>query len=205
VLFWAVPSSAGFIILREPLVRAVFYWGGKFTLADVSSVASILVLFSVSIISQSVVAILNRAFYALQDTKTPLLIGLASAVTNLGLGAIFYMFTNLGASGMALSYSIISTINAIILLIKINRKTNGIHTEKVISFFVRALPAALIMYAAVMFLEMIPVSLVTKGLQLLYLLAEIIIAAVVYTGIMLLLKAEDAIYLKHLIKQRLNM
>ena len=180
--------------------------GRKFTLSDVSSVASILALFSVSIISQSVVAILNRAFYALQDTEhTPLLIGLGSVVINLGLGTVFYLFTDLGASGMALSYSIISTINAIILLLVLNRKTNGIHIEKVISFFVRAVPATLAMCAVLAIFKLLPVSLDTKGFQLLYLAAKIVIAAVVYAGIMLLVKADDAIYMKNLIKQRLDM
>lgn len=205
VLFWALPSAAGFIMLREPLVSAVFYWGGKFTQSDVSSVASILALFSVSIISQSAVAILNRAFYALQDTKTPLLIGLGSAVMNFGLGMAFYLFTNLGASGMALSYSVISTINAIILLIMLKKKSNGIHMQKVISFFARAVPAVFIMCVVLTFFELMPVNLATKGLQILYLAVEIVIAAVIYTGIMLLMKADDAIYMKNLIKQRLDM
>lgn len=204
VLFWALPSAAGFIVLREPLVRAVFYWGGKFTQSDVSSVASILALFSASIVSQSAVAILNRAFYAIQDTKTPLLIGLCTAVINLLLGMVFYLFTDLGASGMALSYSIISTINAVMLLVVLKKKTNGIHMEKVISFFVRAIPATLIMCIFLAVFEIMPVSLAKKGLQLLYLAVEMLIAAVIYTGIMLLMKADDAVYMKNLIKQRLN-
>ncbi len=205
VLFWALPSTAGFILLREPIVRAVFYWGGKFTLGDVYSVASILAFFSVSIISQSVVAILNRAFYSMQDTKTPLFIGLGSTAMNFILGTIFYLFTDLGASGMAISYSIISTINAFILLLLLNRKIRAINTEKLINFFLRAVPAVLLMCLALLFFEMIPVGLDTKALQLLYLVSEIVIAAVIYSVIMLLLKADDAIYLKNLLKQGLNM
>ncbi len=205
VLFWAVPSTAGFILLREPLVRAAFYWGGKFTKDDVYSVASILAFFSISIVSQSVVAILNRAFYALQDTKTPLLIGLGSTAMNFIFGTAFFFFTDLRASGMAISYSIISTINGFILLLLLNKKISAINREKLISFLLKAIPAVLMMCLALLFFEMIPVSLDMKGSQLLYLAAEIIIAAAIYIGIMLLLKADDAIYMKNLLKQRLNM
>jgi putative peptidoglycan lipid II flippase len=31
VLFVAIPSSIGFIVLREPIIRAIFMWGGKFS------------------------------------------------------------------------------------------------------------------------------------------------------------------------------
>jgi putative peptidoglycan lipid II flippase len=100
VLFLAVPSSAAFIVLREPLVRAVFEWGGKFTDRDAPGVASIMALFSISMITQSVVGIINRSFYAGQDTKTPLVTGVVSIILNVAFGSIFYSFTDLGASGM---------------------------------------------------------------------------------------------------------
>ena len=116
VLFAAVPSAVGFIVLRKPLVRAVYKWGDKFTEADVTLVASIMVVFAVSIITASVVTIMNRAFYALQDTKTPLMAGIATVILNLGFGLIFYLFTDLGAAGMALTYTITSTINAVYCL-----------------------------------------------------------------------------------------
>ena len=205
VLFVALPSAVGFIVLREPLVRAVFKWGGKFNEADVTLVASIIVMFAMSIITQSIVSIMNRAFYAIQDTKTPMMIGIVSVFLNLGLGLVFYRFVDLGAAGMAQVYSIISMVNAVLLLLLLNRKVNGIYMDRLWRFTVRAVPSALVMGIVLTVLESIPLRLDTKALQLLYLTGEIILGVAAYSGMMLLMKAEDAKYLIKMLKVRKDM
>lgn len=205
VLFLAVPSSAAFIVLREPLVRAVFEWGGKFTERDVPGVATILALFSISMVTQSVVGIMNRSFYAGQDTKTPLVTGIISIILNVGFGSIFYAFTDFGAAGMALTYSIISTVNAVMLLFLLNRKMKGIHLGKLLKFFARALPAVFIMTVILLLIENFHANPGTKAGQLAFLAGEIVAGAVIYIAAMLILKAEDALYLVKLFKRRLKM
>jgi len=205
VLFAAVPSAVGFVVLGKPLVRAVYKWGGKFTEADVELVASIMVLFAVSIVTASVVTIMNRAFYALQDTKTPLMAAVATVIMNFGFGLVFYLFTDLGPAGMALTYSITSLINVVLLLILMNRKVKGISLDRLRSFFNRAVPAALIMGVVLAVLESIPVRLDTKLLQLSYLTGEILLGAAVYAAMMLLLKSDDAIYLLKMLKVKRDM
>lgn len=205
VLFLAVPSAAGFLVLREELVSAVFQWGGKFTGKDVPFVASILACFCISMITQSTVAIMNRAYYARQDTLTPLLAGLVSIILNITLGTLFYMFTDLGAMGMALSYSIISLVNSVLLLILLNIKMNGIHAAELGSFLVRAIPSSAVMGAVLLLIRsLVPVP-GTKLLQLLYLLLEIITGAAIYIIMMLLMKSQDAIYFKKKIMKGLKL
>jgi len=205
VLFAAIPSAAGFIILRYPLVRAVFKWGGRFGESDVAQVSSIIAVFSVSIITQSVVAIMNRAFYAMQDTKTPLFAGIGSVILNLLFGTVFYLFTDLGPSGMALAYSIISMVNAATLLALINKRLNGINPDRLLYFVARALISALVMTAFLLALERISFALDTKSMQLLYLAGEIMLGASVYTGMMLLLKSDEAKFLIKVLKERKKM
>ena len=125
VLFFAIPSAAGFLVLREQLVRAVFKWGGRFTEENVPFVAEILAFFCLAMITHSTVTIMNRAFYAAQDTRTPLAAGLVSVILNLALGYVFYRHTDLGAAGMALSYSLISLVNSFILLVLNVKKLKG--------------------------------------------------------------------------------
>ena len=194
VLFVAVPSSMGFIILREQIVRAVFLWGGRFTESDVPAVAYILAFFSFSMISQSVVAIINRAFYALQDTKTPLFVGIGSIIMNVVLGSIFTFYTRLGAAGMALSYTIISTVNSIALIKLLNKKVNGIMMEKFTEFLKRSVPSTIIMGIFLYMSEYVLPEAATKTGQLLTLAAAIIAGALVYVIIMLIMRSEEAIY-----------
>ncbi len=202
VLFLSLPSAVGFIVLREQLVRAILKWGGRFTENNVPIVSSILALFSIAMITQSIVAIMNRAFYAGQDTKTPLLIGIGSILMNFGFGFFFYRFTNLGAAGLALSYSIISLVNSVLLLLLLDKKMNGIHMRKFIQFIIRAIPSALVMAAALILLELMPLRLDTKGFQLAYLTLEIFVGASVYFVVMYVLKAEEAVYFIKILKQR---
>ncbi len=204
VLFLSVPSALAFILLREPLVRAIFIWGGRFNEENVSLVATILAFFSAAMISQSIVAILNRAFYARLDTKTPLMTGIGSILMNLCLGLIFHCFTDLGAAGMALSYSIISTVNSIVLMILLHIKMNGIHAAKLIEFFRCAVPSVLTMGVALVILELLPVRLDTKISQLAYLALEIMTGASVYIIMMLVMKSEEALYFYGVLKQRFN-
>jgi putative peptidoglycan lipid II flippase len=124
---------------------------------------------------------------------------------NIVLGTIFYLYTDLGASGMALSYSIISLVNSIILLFLLHKKMKGIHAEKLLSFLIRALPSSAVMGAALLLIQAVIPNPAGKSLQLLYLILEIITGSIIYIIIMLLLKSQDAIYLMKKLKQRMKM
>ncbi|NJD03257.1 MAG: murein biosynthesis integral membrane protein MurJ [Ruminiclostridium sp.] len=204
ILFLTIPIAVGFIVLKEPIVRAIFSWGGKFDENSVVIVAGILSFFSFAIISQSIVATLNRGFYALQDTKTPLIAGIVSVILNFIFGLTFYRFTNLQASGMALSYTIISTINAILLFILLNKKIKGVNLNKFFTFALKAVLASIAMGAALFFLDRLPVKLEAKTVQLLYLILEISAGVLVYMAVMILLKGEEALYFVNAVKGKIN-
>jgi len=188
VLFVAIPSAVGFILLREPIIRAIFSWGGKFGEGDVPYVATILAMFSASMITQSAAAILNRAFYSMQDTKTPLLIGIGAIFLNVFFCSIFYLFTDLGAAGMALSYSIISAFNSVLLLILIKKRIKVLKLAELLQFVAKSCAASVIMGILLAFMQNIPVRLDTKILQLSYLALEIGAGALVYFAVMALFK-----------------
>lgn len=204
VLFLSIPSAVGFIVLKESIIRAVFKWGGKFDENSVVIVAGILAFFSFAMITQSIVATINRGFYALHNTKTPLFTGIISVILNFGFGYTFYRFTNLQASGMALSYSIISTVNAVILLILINKKIKGIYLNKFFLFISKSLLASVLMGIVLLLLKMIHVNLNTKIEQLLYLSLEITLGGIVYISVMVLIKGEEALYIVKIIKNKIN-
>lgn len=204
ILFLSIPSAIGFIVLREPIIRAIFKWPGKFGESDVKMVAGILMIFSAAMITQSIVATMNRGFYAIEDTRTPLFVGTGTIVLNYILCTLFLTYTKLDVAGMALSYSIISTINSLILMFLLHRKMNGIHLDKFLSFVVRALPASLAMGGALWLLEKIPVTLGSKLAQLGYLALEIGLGALVYIAVMTLVKSEEALYFVQAAKARLK-
>jgi len=119
VLLIAVPAAVGLIVLAEPLVATIFY-GGVFTADDVEMTALALQAFSVGLIGFSFVKILAPAYFAREDTRTPVRIGLIALVVNfvLSVGLAWYL-TSIGYAGthagLALAISVAALLNALLL------------------------------------------------------------------------------------------
>jgi putative peptidoglycan lipid II flippase len=122
ILFLVVPFSALLIVLRIPIVRLVF---GSSTLFDWNTTVitgKTLAYFSISLFAQSLVHLLARGFYAVQDTKTPVIIGGISVSINALLSVIFINYYHLDVWGLGLSASIASIINMVLLLLFLDKK-----------------------------------------------------------------------------------
>jgi putative peptidoglycan lipid II flippase len=77
ILFWVVPSSVLFIVLRAHIVRVIL-GSGEFNWTDTRLTAAVLALFAVSLVFQSLVLLFVRALYAMGSTGKPFYITLAS-------------------------------------------------------------------------------------------------------------------------------
>ena len=79
-LFLAIPAAVGLLVWRTPLVRLLLE-RGEFT-AHSTTLTTPLALFSIGLIGHSAVEIQARAFYALHDTRTPVIIGIGAMALN---------------------------------------------------------------------------------------------------------------------------
>lgn len=203
VLFLTIPSGVGFIILREPIIRTIFKLTNLFEEDAVKVAGSVLMFFSIALLSQSIVTIINRAFYAINDTLTPLLIGGSTIIINILLSILLYQTTNMGVAGMALSYSLASALNAFLLLMILNKRMKGIHLDKLLKFLIRVIPASFMMGAALFLINgFLPVDAGSKLLQILSLTFEIAVGVLIYFTIVLIMKVEEASYMKNLFISR---
>jgi len=119
VLLIAVPAAIGLIVLAEPLVATIFY-GGVFTASDVEMTALALQAFAIGLVGFSYVKILAPAYFAREDTRTPVRIGLIALAVNLVLSVSFaWYLTSIGFegthAGLALAISIAALLNAVLL------------------------------------------------------------------------------------------
>lgn len=134
VLLLSIPAMLGLIVLREP-VTAMLFQRGAFDANSTQMVAWALLWFTAGLIGHSLVEILSRAFYALHDTKTPVLAGTAA----MGLNAIFsftfpWLFASLGwmpHGGLALANSLATALEALALLVLMRRRLGGIDGSQV--------------------------------------------------------------------------
>ena len=119
VIFIAVPAAVGLILLSDPLVATIFY-GGEFSAFDVEMTALSLEAFAIGLIGFSLVKILAPAYFAREDTKTPVKVGLIALLVNFVLSVTFaILLTRAGHpgshAGLALAISIAAVVNAWLL------------------------------------------------------------------------------------------
>jgi putative peptidoglycan lipid II flippase len=124
MLYLVLPISVLLLILRIPIVRLIF-GAAQFDWAATVLTGRTLAFFSISIFAQALVYLVARGFYALHDTKTPLIIGgvTTTLMVLMGAGAIFLYHA--GVESIAIAFSIASILNFLILFIFLDRKIGG--------------------------------------------------------------------------------
>lgn len=157
VLLIAVPAAVGLIVLAEPLVATVFY-GGVFTSNDVSMAALALQAFAVGLVGFSFVKILAPAYFAREDTKTPVRIGLVALAVNFVLSvSLAWYLTSIGFegthAGLALAISVAALLNAFLLYRGLVRDGVLQHSPGWKKLFVQVLAANVLMWAVLSRLE----------------------------------------------------
>lgn len=124
ILFFVLPASVLLIVLRIPIVRLVF-GAGMFDWADTVLTGKTLAAFSLSLFAQSLIHLLTRAFFALHDSKTPVVIGIIAIIINTVLSILFISSLHLPVWGLGLSASIASIVNALFLFLFLYKKLEG--------------------------------------------------------------------------------
>lgn len=124
ILFLVLPISVLFIVLRIPVVRLVF-GASRFDWAATVATGMTLSAFSISMFAQAIVQVLARAFYALYDSKTPVIIGIISVLLNSLLSVIFVVYYKWPVWSLGVSASVASILNALLLLYYLNKHVKG--------------------------------------------------------------------------------
>lgn len=121
ILFLILPASVILIVLRIPIVRLVF-GAERFDWQATVLTGKTLATFSISLFAQSLIHLLTRAFFAMHDSKTPVIIGVIAIIINTLLSIYFITSLKLPVWGLGLSASIASIFNALLLLIFLLKK-----------------------------------------------------------------------------------
>jgi putative peptidoglycan lipid II flippase len=115
LVFVMVPIAGVGIVLARPLVEVVF--GGDDTAPrTLELIALTLQTFLLGLTAHAMIAVLARAFYARQDTRTPVAAAVVSVVFNTSLSVVLGLGLNLGLAGIGLAIAIGAWIEALILL-----------------------------------------------------------------------------------------
>jgi putative peptidoglycan lipid II flippase len=152
----SLPAAVGLAVLRGPLV-ALLFERGYFDASSTRLVAGALLFYALGLVAHAGLEIVARAFYALQDTKTPLLVGggamLLNVVLSLTLPALFEAAGWLALGGLALANSLATTLEVAGLLWLIRGRLNGLQGRRSLPTLVRCTAAAALMGLALAALQ----------------------------------------------------
>lgn len=137
ILLLLVPSGIGLIVLGEPII-AVALQRGAFPREATVAAASVLMYYSLGLISVGGYNFLQRVFYACDDYKTPLHVATLTVVLDVVL-SLWLKETVLGVAGLALANTVAFTIGGAVFLVALTRIVPGISGKGIVTAIIPAL------------------------------------------------------------------
>jgi putative peptidoglycan lipid II flippase len=138
ITFTLLPAAAFSIVLATPIVR-ILYQRNAWTPAQTPVTAACLAAFSVGLVFNGAMLLLNRAFFSLQSNWVPTAVALGNLFLNALLDYLFYPF---GAWGIPLSTAFVNIAGTVALVVLLRRELGGIDGRDTISAALRILFAS---------------------------------------------------------------
>jgi len=201
ILLITIPAAVGLIVLSEPIVRAAFE-RGAFDAVATSMTSGALVFYSLGLVAMALRTLLDRVFYSLQDTKTPLKNGTVAVGLNIVLNLILVKF--MAHRGLALATSITTIIATLLLYNELKRKIGSLGTKRYVECGLKSLAASLVMglVACLVYNSIYRAIGGSFILDLVSLLVAIGCAVLAYLLLIYLFKIKEVIMIAERIKQK---
>jgi putative peptidoglycan lipid II flippase len=189
IAFLLVPAGVVSILLAEPIVRLV-YERGEFTSADTEIVAECLQAFSLGLVFNGWMLILNRGFYAVQSNWLPTSVALGTVALNAALDAVFY---RLGIWGIPLATSVVNVAGTAVLLAAMQRRVGLEPVVSTMAAVLRVVVAGILAGAAALVVWSGLDAWLGRGLgaEIASLTAALVLSALAYVGLARALRVRE--------------
>ncbi|GHO86014.1 lipid II flippase MurJ [Dictyobacter formicarum] len=148
VLFTTIPSSIGLMVLGLPVIQ-VLLQHGHYNLNSAQATYFPLAAFSLGLAGLCGVELLTRSFYAMRDTKTPVIVSIAQFVFKIALSLVVVNAavwgTNWGLAALAFSTSAANILEATVLFWLLDHRLGEMQVKELLKFIGRVLLASLAM------------------------------------------------------------
>jgi putative peptidoglycan lipid II flippase len=125
VFFLALPAAVGLFVLARPIVRMVFE-RGAFDAHSTDMVSWALMFYALGLVAHSLLEVLARAFYAMQDTASPVAVSVGGMALNVVLSllliAVFTAAGRMPHGALALANSLATVVEMAVLVLLLRRK-----------------------------------------------------------------------------------
>lgn len=147
ILFLSLPATAILIVLRIPSVRLTF-GASQFDWEATVLTGKTLAFLAVALAAQAISLLLVRSFYALKDTRTPVVVSLVVVTVNVILSFYFVQILKWEVWGLGLAFSLANLLSATLLFTALHFKVGGFNLRQVLGPFLKMLMATVIMGVA---------------------------------------------------------
>ena len=167
ILLIAVPAAVALILLAEPILVTLFYYGEVMTARDMAMASLSLKAYAAGLIAFMLIKVLAPGFFARQDMRTPVRIGVIAMVMNMLFNLLLviplHSYWQVGHLGLAAATSLSAFLNAILLYFALRKQGIYQPVNGWLKFFIRLAIAVL-----VMLLVLIQLSNALGGLESFY-------------------------------------
>lgn len=201
ILLITIPATVGVLVLAEPLVRIAFE-RGAFTSYATNMTAEALIFYSLGFAGMGLRIFLDRVYYSLQDTRTPMINGFIAVGLNIILNLILVNFME--HRGLALATSISATITSLLLLIGLRKKVGSIGLIRNIIVGIKSVGASVVMGVLIYFIYSFFENYLYKNIlvEISAILISGFVGLIVYFIFLYLFKVNEIDVLLNLIKKK---
>lgn len=187
--FLVMPMMVGLIVLNVPVTQ-VIYERGAFTKEATIATSSALLFYALGLLSMSWRDVINRGFWSLKDTLTPMFISAGAVVVN--IIANLSLVGPLGHSGLALGTTIAATFSAFLALAFLRKKTGPLGLKSILNSLSKIILASLVMAVVAIFgWQLLLPYATTRLIRAILLFVVIGVSALAYFATAYILKIEE--------------
>ena len=203
VILLVIPISVGAIVLATPIVKLLFQ-RGEFDDRATSMTAIALIMYSIGMVAFGLRDILGKVFYALQDTKTPMINGAMAMIMNIVLNIILVKYLQL--AGLALATSISAIVCIFLLFGSLKKKIGYFGEDKIIKTMIKSILSAIVMgvvtyFAYNMLSNLLGIGFIKEAVSL---VVSVGIGAITYAILVVVLNVEEVNIITSMMKKKLN-
>jgi len=194
-----IPTTVGAMIFAQPVVSLLFGRGAFDTVA-ISMTSNALFFYSIGMIGFGLREVLSRAFYSMQDTKTPMI----NAAIGMGLNIVLNVILSkpLGIGGLALATSIAAIFTTGLMFMSLRKKIGPFGLKEISISFLKILFASLVMGAiAKLSFNYLTANIFSQNLSL---IISIGIGALAYFVVIYFMKIDDVDVIVKAVKKKLT-
>jgi putative peptidoglycan lipid II flippase len=190
ILLITIPATVGLVVLADPIVEVAFE-RGEFDAVATEMTSQALIFYSLGLVGMALRTLLDRVYYSLQDTKTPMINGAISVVFNIIFNLI--LIRPMAHAGLALATSIAITIATLLMFYGLKKKIGSLGTMSYIKCGLKAGIAAAVMGVAayIVYHRLYNALGVSKLYNLVSLLAAVGTGVIVYGFLCYLFAIEE--------------